>query len=81
MSILISVFIIQAAAAAPASPTPATTAPDDAKVVCRTVQETGSRLGGKRVCMTKKDWRRMHEESQATAAEYQNHQSKQGDNQ
>lgn len=77
MSVLIALTLVQAAA----SPTSTqATSPDDSKIVCRTVNETGSRLGGKRVCMTKFEWRRLHEQSQATAREYQNHQSKQPGN-
>lgn len=33
---------------------PARGAPDE--VICKSVLETGSRLGGKRVCMTRADW-------------------------
>ena len=80
MSVLLSFFLFQAATVVPVT-APAAATPDDAKVVCRTIQETGSRLGGKRVCMTKKEWKRMQEEGRATTGEYQNHQSKQGSNQ
>jgi len=77
MSVLISLFLLQAAAAAaPAATQVAATPSDDLKIVCRTVTPTGSRLGGKRVCMSKKEWRRMHDESRATAEEYQEHQNK-----
>ena len=81
MSLIVSLFLLQAAAAQPTAAAPAASPPDDAKIVCRTINPTGSRLGGKRICLSKKEWRRMHEESRATAGEYQNHQSKQGDNQ
>jgi hypothetical protein len=30
--------------------------PDHDKVICRTMQVTGSRLGGKRECMTRTQW-------------------------
>ena len=75
MSISISLAILQAAAAAPA--TPATTAaPDDAKVVCKTISPTGSRLGGKRVCMTKAEWRRMNKEGEEATRDIQDNYSK-----
>ena len=81
MSILMSVILLQAATAAPTTTQIATAPADDAKIVCKTINEAGSRLGGKRVCATKKDWRRMQEESAANAREYQDHQSKQPGNQ
>ena len=80
MSILVSVLLLQAASPAPAAPEIAAGLPDDAKVVCRTVTATGSRLGGKRVCMSKKEWRRMDRESEETTRSFQDRYSKQGDN-
>jgi hypothetical protein len=44
------------------------------------VTATGSRLGGKRVCMSKKEWRRMDRESEETTRSIQDRYSKQGDN-
>ena len=82
MSIMISIVLLQAAAgAAPAAPGTTLVPPDDAKIVCRTITGTGSRLGGKRVCLSKREWQRMYDESRQTAQEYQNHQSKQPGNQ
>ena len=77
MSIMISLMLMQAAAAAPAASE--TTAPpaDDAKIVCKTLKETGSRLAGKRVCATKQEWRRLNEESEKAAREIQDTHSKQ----
>ncbi len=40
---------------APAAKPPASENPMD-KVECRRMQETGSLLGGKRVCMTRQEW-------------------------
>lgn len=77
MSLLVSFLLIQAAANAPAGDAQASTPEDDAKRVCKTVTVTGSRLGGKRVCMTKKEWRRMNEESERAAREIQDTYSKQ----
>lgn len=81
MSIVISLFLIQAGAALPATPAPTATSPEDTKRVCRTINETGSRLGGKRVCLTKAEWKRMHDQARETASAYQDHQSKQPGNQ
>lgn len=78
MSMVIVLSMFQAAAT-PAI-TPPATPPDDAKIVCRSITVTGSRLDTKRVCMSKKEWRRMHEESRATTEEYQNGQVKQPSN-
>ena len=75
MSILMSVFLLQAAAAADPAAIQVTP-PDDAKIVCKTITPTGSRLGGKRVCLSKKEWRRMQKESEEATRESQDHQSK-----
>lgn len=38
---------------------------DDMKVVCKTLEpETGTRLGGRRVCLTKFDWAEQHRSAQ-----------------
>ena len=34
------------------------------KMICRTMEVTGSRLGGKRVCMTAQDWRQREADDQ-----------------
>ena len=81
MSLVLSLFLLQAASA-PTSATPAAAAPaDDAKIVCKTINTTGSRLGGKRICASKKEWRRMNEEAEKAAREIQDTHSKQGVNQ
>lgn len=50
---------------------PTTTAPvapvDPDKKICKTIKETGSRLGGKRECKTKAEWDRIAAETQAKA--------------
>ena len=48
---------------------PATTEPtpfknkDDAKIICRTLIGTGSRLNTQRVCLPKREWDRMYTEN------------------
>jgi hypothetical protein len=81
MSILFSLFLIQATAAAPQAASQPNNPSDDAKIVCKTVNTTGSRLGGKRMCNTKKEWRRLNEEAEKTAREIQDGHSKQPGNQ
>lgn len=50
------------------TPTTAPAAPiDPDKKVCKTIKETGSRLGGKRECRTQAEWNRIAEETQAKA--------------
>lgn len=63
----IAATLLLAAAPAPA-PTvtkPETVKPD--KKVCRTLKDTGSRLGGKRECKTQAEWDRIAQETQAKA--------------
>jgi hypothetical protein len=81
MSILMSLTLLQATTAASPAAQTASAAPDDAKIVCKTVQPTGSRLGGERICLPKKEWRRLHESGQEATREMQDTFSKQGANQ
>lgn len=49
----------QTPAATPAAPAPAASKPasdPDQKMICKTEESTGSRLGGHKVCMTKAQW-------------------------
>jgi hypothetical protein len=50
-------------AAAASGNAPAATADKGSKMICREMDETGSRLGGHRVCMTREQW----EEQKRTA--------------
>ena len=79
MSLLIALSLIQAATTAPAA-VPVASA-EDAKIVCKTLRATGSRLGGKRVCLPKSEWKRMHDETRDNMSELQDNNSKQGSNQ
>lgn len=40
---------------------------DPEKMVCKTIGETGSRLGGKRECKTRAEWERIAAEAKAKA--------------
>jgi hypothetical protein len=77
MSIMISLLLLQSAAGVPATAQVEESPSDDAKIVCKTVNTTGSRLGGKRVCASKKEWRRLNDEAEKTAREVQDTFSKQ----
>ena len=78
MSILMSFVLLQATtAAAPAETQTASTPPDEAKIVCRTITPTGSRLGGERICLPKREWRRLHESGQEATRDMQDSFSKQ----
>ena len=71
-------MMLAQAASAPATiaPTPFTNK-DDAKIVCKTTIGTGSRLNTQRLCMPKREWQRMWDNSKETMATLQDRQSKQ----
>jgi hypothetical protein len=50
----------QSPATAGAKPTPPN--PDD-QVICKREPEPGSRLGGQRVCLTRRDWRQQSDDA------------------
>lgn len=62
-------FVLVSLAAMLAEPVPATAEPtpfknlDDAKIICRTLIGTASRLDTQRVCLPKREWDRMHTEN------------------
>lgn len=64
MSILISLLLLQATTTAPATAKPAAPPPDGAKIICKTIKETGSRLGGTRKCAPKREWDRLAAETE-----------------
>ena len=74
MSFVLSFLLLQAAAATPPAATVVNAPPEDAKIVCRTITATGSRLGGKRVCLSKKEWRRLDRESEEATRYHQDNQ-------
>jgi hypothetical protein len=63
------------AAAPPASAPGAAPAKKDPldEVVCQRQEETGSRLGGKRVCMTRRDWQELTRASRDATESVQQH--------
>ena len=73
MSLTLSLLLVQAAAT---QATGASAAIDpnleDKRIVCRTLIGTGSRLNSERVCLPKKEWRRMHDQGRETTGDIQN---------
>lgn len=63
---LITTALLLVVAQAQTSTVPAAPV-DPNKKVCKTIKETGSRLGGKRECKTKAEWDRIEAETQAKA--------------
>jgi hypothetical protein len=63
-----------AAAPATSNPTPAPNAQpadDQDKVVCRREQMPGTRIGGKRICLTQREWDQIARDSRETLRETQ----------
>ena len=69
MSLAVLAFLMVTPVEAQPSPEPAKTeagatgtttppAPKEEKKICKTIEDTGSRLGGKKICMTAKEWRK-----------------------
>jgi hypothetical protein len=77
MSFLLALAAQAAVASAPqaAVPTPFTNK-DDAKIVCRYLIGTGSRIDTQRVCLPKREWQRMWEQGRETVSSLQDNQSK-----
>ena len=67
VSLIAAALLLVAAQAQPATTTPAAPVDPDKKI-CKTIRETGSRLGGKRECKTKAEWDRIAAETQAKAS-------------
>jgi len=74
LSVIALVALLAEPAPAAAEPTPFTN-PDDAKIVCRTLIGTGSRLNTQRVCLPKREWNRMYTESSEGVRKTQNQHS------
>jgi hypothetical protein len=66
VSFLTAALLLVAAQAQPATTTPAAPVDPDKKI-CKTIKETGSRLGGKRECRTQAEWDRIAEEQSKKA--------------
>jgi hypothetical protein len=56
MSISAAFFLLTSAQAAPAAAPPTPPAQDADPVICQRIEETGSRLGSRKVCMRKSQW-------------------------
>ena len=76
MSLFLAMALFQAATSAPSSATPVPPN-DDRKMVCRNMQGTGSRLNTQRVCLPKREWQRMWDESRTTMSSLQDKHSTQ----
>ena len=67
---------VSATAADPPASQPAaakTAASDDLdKIVCKSEQVLGSRIPGRKVCHTQRDWNQMHEDSRRNTDDSQN---------
>ena len=50
---------------------------EDARIVCRDLRGTGSRLSTQRTCLPQREWQRMWDDGRETMGSLQNHQSKQ----
>lgn len=66
VSLITAALLLVAAQAQPATTTPAAPVNPDKKI-CKTIKETGSRLGGKRECRTQAEWDRIAEEQSKKA--------------
>ena len=65
ISFIAVVLLVAVQAAAP--PTTKSPAVNPDKKICKTIKETGSRLGGTRECKTQAEWDRIAAEMQAKA--------------
>jgi hypothetical protein len=75
MSAILAFALLQAATTPPTTVAP--TPPEDLRIVCRTLQGTGSRLNSQRVCMPKREWQRMWDNGREATSSLQDHYSKQ----
>jgi len=64
---LVTAAILLVAAQAQTTTTAPAAPVDPDKKICKTIKETGSRLGGKRECRTQAEWDRIAAEQQAKA--------------
>ena len=74
LSLIALVALLAEPTTAPTEPTPFKNK-DDAKIICRTLVGTGSRLDTQRVCLPKREWTRMFTESSEGVAKRQNEHS------
>lgn len=67
LALLLAAAQAQPTTTAPAAPAAPAAPVDPDKKICKTIKETGSRLGGKRECKTQAEWDRIAAETQAKA--------------
>jgi hypothetical protein len=77
MSFFLALALAQATSLTAQAATPAQRPPEDMRIVCRTLQGTGSRLNTERVCLPKREWQRMWDNGREEAGSLQDHASKQ----
>ena len=64
---ILGALLVSSAAVAQNSPSRSTTGgegPDPNQRICRSMGETGSRLGGQRICMTRAEWEAQKRDTQ-----------------
>lgn len=67
LRLVAAVGVLSMAAAAYADPPKTASAEgDEEKLICKTVQQTGSRLRKQKECLTAEDWRARREQTQKT---------------
>ena len=67
---MISLLLAIAIAADPPSAPPSKDAPKD-KMICRHVEETGTRMGGRSICKLESEWRSEEQSAQDIASQRQ----------
>jgi hypothetical protein len=67
-------FLLLPGAALASTPGEKPAKPQDG-LICRQIEETGSRLGGKRVCLTREQWEASRREARAAVERAQTMQS------
>ncbi len=73
MSILLTALLLQAAAGtAPDTKSAETAQPPSAKLICKYIKVTGSRLDYQKVCATKRQWDVAEQETQEAIRDRQN---------
>ena len=72
MIVSLIAFVLAGSAAASDSPGASDGPADPNRVICKSVKQTGSRLGRSRVCLTAAQWEERREVDQKAARDMQN---------